>query len=96
MSTTNYELPELWMELKDASLLASLMEEQGKSVRHIARIANYKSHTHVRRMLAGESRNLDSERAARIAHDLGVPFGLLFRTRLSGDRARNDVNGHAA
>lgn len=78
------------MELKDRTLLASVMEEQGKSARYIARIAGYKSHTYVQRLLKGHNKNLDAVPAARIAHDLGLPFNVLFRTRTSGDRARID------
>lgn len=77
------------MELKDRTLLASLMEEQDKSARHIARVAGYKSHTYIQRVLKGKAKNLEPIPAARIAHDLGVPFNLLFRTRVSADSAQN-------
>lgn len=88
-SIARNDLPELWMELKDRSLLASLMDEQHKSARHMARVAGYRSHTYVQRLLRGEAKNLDAVPAARIAHELGVPFGLLFRTRVSGDSERS-------
>lgn len=78
------------MELKDRTLLASLMEAQRKSARHVARVAGYKSHTYVQRLLRGEAKNLDPAPAARIAHDLGIPFNLLFVTRVSGDTARTE------
>lgn len=90
VTTSVIELPELWMELKDRSLMASLMEAQSKSARHIARTAGYKSHTYVQRLLKGMEKNVNPIPAARIAHDLGVPFDLLFRTRVSGDRARTE------
>lgn len=77
------------MELKDRTLLASLMEEQDKSARHIARVAGYKSHTYIQRVLKGKAKNLEPIPAARIAHDLGVPFNLLFRTRVSADSAQD-------
>lgn len=96
MTTLTIELPELWMELKDRTLLASLMEAQGKSARHLARVAGYKSHTYVQRILRGEAKNLEPIPAARIAHDLGVPFDLLFRTRVSGDSAQIVRKGRAA
>lgn len=96
MTTATYELPELWMELKDPTLLASLMEEQQKSARYIAKAAGYKSHTYVQRLLRGEAKNLDPTPAARIAHDLGVPFNLLFRTRVSGESAQSVQRGRAA
>lgn len=77
------------MELKDRTLLASLMEAQGKSARHVARVAGYKSHTYVQRILRGQAKNLEPVPAARIAHDLGVPFDLLFRTRVSAESAQS-------
>lgn len=83
------DLPELWMELKDRHLFKDLMDEQDKSARHLARIAGYRSHTYVQRLLRGEAKTLDMQPAARIAHELGVPLSHLFRTRVSGDRARN-------
>lgn len=84
------------MELKDRTLLAALMEQQEKSARYLARIAGYRSHTYVQRLLRGEAKNLEAVPAARIAHDLGVPFDLLFRTRVSGVRARTGRKDSAA
>lgn len=77
------------MELKDHTLLAELMEEQKKSARHMSRTAGWKSHTYMQRLLRGVERNVKAEPAARIAHELGVPFTLLFRTRVSGDSAQS-------
>lgn len=88
--TLAIELPELWMELKDRHMLADLLEEQEKSARHLARIAGYRSHTYIQRLLRGEAKTIDLQPAARIAYDLGVPLSHLFRTRVSGDRARSD------
>lgn len=76
------------MELKDHTLLAELMEEQKKSARHMSRTAGWKSHTYMQRLLRGVEKNVKAEPAARIAHELGVPFTLLFRTRVSGDSAQ--------
>lgn len=90
MTTTavTFVLPEIWMELKDHTLLAELMDEQKKSARHMARTAGWKSHTYMQRLLRGMEKNVKAEPAARIAHELGVPFNLLFRTRVSGDSAQ--------
>lgn len=91
MTTTavTFVLPEIWMELKDHTLLAELMSEQNKSARHMARIAGWRSHTYMQRILKGIAKNIETEPAARIAHELGVPFGLLFRTRVSGNTAQS-------
>lgn len=73
------------MELKDASLLAELMDEKGVSARQLAKAAGWKSHSYMNRLLTGEEKTLKTEPAARIAHTLEVPFSLLFRSRVSGD-----------
>lgn len=78
------------MELKDRTLLAELMEERNLSARGLAKIAGYKSHTYVQRLLRGEAKNLEPVPAARIAHELKVPFNLLFRTRVSGEGAQTE------
>lgn len=78
-------LGDLWMELKDRTLLAALMEQQGVSARRLARLAGWRSHSYMNRLLTGEVKTLNTEPAARIAHTLGVPFNLLFVTRVDGD-----------
>lgn len=83
------ELPELWMELKDRTLLKELMETQGISARRLALEAGWKSHTYLQRLLRGEAKNVEPVPAARIAHRLQVPFNLLFVTRVSGDASQN-------
>lgn len=80
------------MELKDKTLLKALLEEQHKSARHMAKVAGYKSHTYMQRLLRGEAKNLEPIPAARIAHDLGVPFNLLFRTKLSSESGQDVRN----
>lgn len=88
-TAVTFVLPEIWMEVKDHTLLAELMSEQQKSARHMARAAGWKSHTYMQRILKGVAKNVEPEPAARIAYELGVPFTLLFRTRVSGDSAQN-------
>lgn len=74
---------EIWMELKDHTLLAELMETKGISARKLALEAGWKSHTYAQRLVRGEVKTLKAEPAARIAYLLGVPFNLLFRTHAS-------------
>lgn len=81
------------MELKDRTLLASLMEEHKLSARALSRRAGWKSHSYMNRLLAGEAKTLSTEPAARIAHELKVPFNLLFATRVDDD---SDQSGRRA
>ncbi len=74
---------EIWMELKDHTLLAELMETKKISARKLAEDAGWKSHTYLQRLLRGEVKTLKAEPAARIAYRLEVPFNLLFVTRAS-------------
>lgn len=73
---------DIWMELKDRTLLAALMKQRGLSARHLARKAGWRSHSYMNRLLRGDVRTLATEPAARIAHELQVPFDLLFVTRV--------------
>lgn len=77
------------MELKDRTLLAELMEQNGISARTLARVAGWRSHTYLQRLLRGEMKTLKTEPAARIAHELRVPFNLLFVTRVDGSVAQS-------
>lgn len=73
---------EIWMELKDRTLLATLMKARGLSARQLARKAGWRSHSYMNRLLTGERKTLAVEPAARIAHALDVPFDTLFVTRV--------------
>lgn len=84
---------DIWMELKDRTLLAELMEQHKLSARALARRAGWKSHSYMNRLLAGEVKTLSTEPAARIAHELKVPFNLLFVTRVDDD---SDQSGRKA
>ena len=81
------------MELIDRELLNELMEEQGVSSRELATFAGWASHSYVNRLRKpvadGGVSTLKSTPAIRIAYRLGVPVHRLFRTRVSGDDARD-------
>lgn len=83
-------ITEIWMELRDYTLLAELMETKKISARTLARDAGWKSHTYLQRLLRGEVKTLKAEPAARIAYRLEVPFTLLFVTRASEDSGQTD------
>lgn len=91
-----FQLPEMWMELKDLELLKELMEEQGVSGRELSRFAGWKSHTYLQRILRGQETTLKTDPAIRIAYRLGTPVHRLFRTRVSGESAQSDRKERAA
>ena len=77
--------PEIYMLLKDRKQLAKLMVIQGVSARQLAKVAGWRSHSYMNRLLAGEVRTLATEPALRIAHYLGVGVDDLFLVRVSDD-----------
>lgn len=82
-------ITEIWMEVRDLTLLLELMETKKISARALARDAGWKSHTYLQRLLRGEEKTLKAEPAARIAYRLEVPFNLLFVTHASDKSARS-------
>ena len=73
------------MLLKDRKQLAKLMVIQGVSARTLAKVAGWKSHSYMNRLLSGEVRTLATDPALRIAHHLGVGVDDLFLVRVSDD-----------
>ena len=84
------------MELKDRTLLAALMEQKNISARTLARKAGWRSHSYMNRLLAGQVKTLSTEPAARIAHELQVPFNLLFVSRVDDNADRSVRKGRVA
>lgn len=78
-------LLEVYMLLKDRKQLAKLMVIQGVSARQLAKVAGWKSHSYMNRLLAGQARTLATDPALRIAHHLGVGVDDLFLVRVSDD-----------
>lgn len=77
------------MLLKDRKQLAKLMVIQRVSARQMSRVAGWKSHSYMNRLLAGEVRTLSTDPALRIAHHLGVGVDDLFVLRVSDDAGVN-------
>lgn len=69
--------------------LQKLMVIQGVSARTLADVAGWKSHSLLGRILRGEVKSIDADRAMKIAYHLGVGMDDLFMTRASTDRARS-------
>lgn len=76
---------EVYMLLKDRKQLAKLMVIQGISARQMAKVAGWRSHSYMNRLLSGEVRTLATDPALRIAHRLGVGVDDLFLVRVSDD-----------
>jgi transcriptional regulator with XRE-family HTH domain len=78
------------MELLDRKKLARLMIVQGISQRELARVAGWKTHSYLSRLLRGEAKTLSPEPALRIAHELGVGVEDLFLTKVATSSGRTD------
>ena len=76
---------EVYMLLKDRKQLAKLMVIQGVSARQLARVAGWRSHSYMNRLLSGEVKTLATEPALRIAHYLRVGVDDLFLVGVSDD-----------
>ncbi len=71
------------MELRDRKMLQRLMIVQGVSNRGLAKVAGWKSHSYMNRLVNGEVKTLEPEPALRIAKFLGVGVEDLFLTQVS-------------
>jgi transcriptional regulator with XRE-family HTH domain len=71
------------MELQDRKKLAKLMVIQDVSQRELARVAGWKTHSYLGRLLRGDAKTLNPEPALRIAKALGVGVDDLFLTKVS-------------
>ncbi|SEE24973.1 Cro/C1-type HTH DNA-binding domain-containing protein [Arthrobacter alpinus] len=77
------------MELRDRKMLQRLMIVQGVSNRSLAKIAGWKSHSYMNRLVSGEAKNLEPEPALRIAKFLGVGVEDLFLTKVEHNSVRS-------
>lgn len=73
---------DLWMELRDRKKLQRLMIVQEVSNRRLAKIAGWKSHSYMNRLVSGQVKTLEPEPALRIAKFLGVGVEDLFLTKV--------------
>lgn len=79
------------MILKDLKQLKKLMVIQGDiSGRELARIAGYRSHTYMQRLLRGEVKTLEAEPALRISKHFGVGVDDLFLVGASSNPGRSN------
>lgn len=82
-TTPKKPLGELYMEVREHTKFASVVLCQDISQRELAEAAGWNSHTYLGRLLRGEAKTLSDEAALRIAHKLGLPVDMLFRTVVS-------------
>ncbi len=78
------------MELRDRKMLQRLMIVQGVSNRGLAKVAGWKSHSYMNRLVSGQVKTLEPEPALRIAKFLGVGVEDLFLTQVSTNPARSE------
>lgn len=69
------------MELRSPSRLADRMNEYGVSQRELAKVAGWKSHSYLSRLLSGSETTLNTDPALKISFYLGVPVSDLFVTQ---------------
>lgn len=86
-----FELPELWMEVKDSEFLRELIDDSPYTVRELATRLGWKSHGHLTALRAGRAHSLKPEPALRLAKLLNVRVDRLFVTRVSGDAAQSEA-----
>lgn len=86
----NYGIGAIWMELRDPKKLKRLMIVQDVSQRELAKIAGWKSHSYLGRLMAGKVKTLSTDPALRIAHELGVGVEDLFLTKVSDIPGQDD------
>lgn len=77
------------MQVIDPKRIRKLMAIQEVSQRTLAQQAGFQSHAYMGRILRGEVKTIDPERAARIAAYFGVGMDDLFIPRMSSDAARS-------
>lgn len=83
-------VPEIFMRVIDPKLIRKLMAIQDVSARRLAEDVGYASHSYINRILAGDIKTVTPERAARIAHRLGVGIDDLFMAKVSSDGRQID------
>lgn len=87
---------EVWMKVKNPKTIAKLMAIQGITQRGMAERIGYASHAYMGRILSGDVKTVTPEKAALIAHQLGVGVDDLFLVRTSTDNGRSHQRKGAA
>lgn len=93
VTTTPQCIGAIWMELINRDKLVRRMEREGVSQRELARAAGWKSHSYMRRLVAGEVKTLNTDPALRIAHYLHLDVDDIFATRVDSQGVRTDSSG---
>lgn len=89
MSVGILEIGDLWMEVRDLEMLKSLQIVRKLSNRDMAKIAGYKVHSYMNRIMRGEAKTMDPEPALRLAKYFGVGVEYLFTTEVSTKPVQN-------
>ena len=86
---TLFDLPEIWMEVRDHEFLKELIDDSPYTLRELSTRLGWRSHGYLNKLRSGEAKNVQTDTAARMAKLLGVRIDRIFVTRESGDSARN-------
>lgn len=81
----------IWMELTNREKLKRRMEKLNVSQRELSRVAGWRSHTYMGRLLNGEERTLNTDPALRIAHHLGFDVEDIFTTNVETPAAQRET-----
>jgi hypothetical protein len=84
-----FDLPELWMEVKDLDFFRDKIDDSPYTRRELAALVGWKSHAYLNKLYKGEAKTLKPEPAVRMARFLGERVDHLFVTKVSDVPAHN-------
>lgn len=96
MSVGTLEIGELWMEVRDLEMLKSLQIVRKVSNRDLAKIAGYKSHSYMNKLMKGDATTLNPEPALRLANYFKVGVEYLFSTEVSTKPTQSDYKKNSS
>lgn len=73
------------MYVKDHHQLASLATEAGFSARRLAQMIGWRSHSHMCRILSGQTKTVAADSATELARVLGVTVSEIFLSEVSSE-----------
>ena len=85
-----FDLPELWMEVKDLQFFQDKIDDSPLNRRQISALVGWRSHSYLNKLYAGKAKTLKPEPAVRMAKVLGERVDRLFVTKVSDVAAQNE------
>ena len=84
-----FDLPELWMEVRDHEFLRELIDDSPYTLRELSTRMGWRSHGYLNKLRSGDAKTLKTDPALRLAKLLGVRVDRLFVIRTSDESAQN-------